>query len=69
MPIYEYECSQCHFIFERFQKLGESGENLTCPQCQTPKPARIISQVGSTGWADFLDRMERVSKGEERFKP
>ena len=69
MPIYEYECKECHHVFERFQKLGEGGKSLSCPACRASNPRKIISQVASTSWADFLDRMERVSKGEERFKP
>ncbi len=33
MPIYEYECSLCHFKFER--KQGFDDEPLTtCPKCQ-----------------------------------
>jgi putative FmdB family regulatory protein len=31
MPIYEYRCRKCGEVFERFQKVNEGGDNLTCP--------------------------------------
>lgn len=33
MPIYEYTCAECHHRFEILQRLGESGDGLSCPQC------------------------------------
>jgi len=33
MPIYEYACTECHHRFEILQRLGESGDALTCPKC------------------------------------
>ena len=40
MPIYEYECSHCHFKFER--KQGFNDEPLTiCPKCQG-KAQRVL---------------------------
>lgn len=40
MPIYEYECSHCHFHFERMQRFDEDPVSI-CPQCQG-KVQRII---------------------------
>jgi putative FmdB family regulatory protein len=49
MPIYEYKCSNCNEVFEEFQTIGGSNENLICPKCNTPRPERIFSAFASTG--------------------
>jgi putative FmdB family regulatory protein len=33
MPIYDYECNQCQFRFEKRQQFNEA-PLATCPQCQ-----------------------------------
>ncbi len=49
MPIYEYKCTQCKHIFEEFQKVGETGENLHCPACGAPAPEKMFSAFASSG--------------------
>jgi putative FmdB family regulatory protein len=48
MPIYEYRCRKCEKTFERFQKMGEGGEKLTCPFCGEKKPGKMISGFSSS---------------------
>ena len=43
MPIYEYECSLCHFQFERKQGFDEEPVAM-CPKCQG-KARRVIHSV------------------------
>ena len=43
MPIYEYECSLCHFQFERKQRFDEEPVAI-CPKCQG-KARRVIHSV------------------------
>lgn len=43
MPIYEFKCQSCGRRFEKLCSLGESGENLNCPQCGTARPQRVMS--------------------------
>lgn len=43
MPIYEYECGQCQFHFERRQRFDEEPVAL-CPECQG-KARRVIHSV------------------------
>ena len=43
MPIYEYECSLCHFCFERKQGFDEEPVAM-CPECQG-KARRILHSV------------------------
>ena len=33
MPIYEYECSKCHHIFEEWVKTSEASDTCACPEC------------------------------------
>ena len=40
MPVYEYECSLCHFRFERKQRFDEEPVAM-CPQCQG-KARRVL---------------------------
>ena len=47
MPIYEYRCRKCEKVFEKFQSVGEGGEELSCPSCGEKKPERIISSFSS----------------------
>ena len=43
MPTYEYECSLCHFHFERKQGFDEEPIAM-CPKCQG-KARRVIHSV------------------------
>ena len=43
MPIYEYECSLCHFRFERKQRFDDEPVAM-CPQCQG-KARRVLHSV------------------------
>ncbi len=43
MPIYEFKCHSCGRRFERLCSMGETGENLACPQCGTAGPRRVMS--------------------------
>ena len=43
MPIYEYECSLCHFHFERRQRFDEEPVAM-CPECQG-KARRVIHSI------------------------
>ena len=43
MPIYEYECSVCHFHFERRQRFDDEPVDM-CPNCQG-KARRVIHSV------------------------
>ena len=43
MPIYEYECSLCHFHFERRQRFDEEPV-APCPKCQG-KARRVLHSV------------------------
>ena len=43
MPIYEYECSLCNFLFEKKQRIHDEAV-AACPKCQG-KARRIFNSV------------------------
>ncbi len=44
MPIYEYQCPQCHNIFEEWLSVSTATDTSPCPECNT-SAARIISNT------------------------
>ena len=61
MPIYEYECSNCHHHFDLMQKINDP-EAKQCPKCFMETVTRLISPAGfqlkGTGWyaTDYKDK-------------
>ncbi len=53
MPIYEYQCPECHTVFEEWQSISAAKDFFACPQC-TAMSSRIISNTAfvlkGSGW-------------------
>lgn len=52
MPLYEYECDQCHHRFEVIQKFSDAPIE-TCPKCGSPVHKVMSSpaiQFKGSGW-------------------
>ncbi|MBA2652226.1 MAG: zinc ribbon domain-containing protein [Tatlockia sp.] len=70
MPIYEYECKNCHHHFDLMQKIGEAAAKQ-CPKCLEETAIRLISAAGfqlkGSGWyaTDFKTKSKPESKKEE----
>lgn len=43
MPVYEYRCTQCQHLFERYLAVGEAAPE--CPQCGQPS-RKVFASVG-----------------------
>ena len=61
MPIYEYQCTNCHHHFDLMQKISD--EPVTqCPQCDNKTVIKLISAAGfqlkGSGWyaTDFKNK-------------
>ncbi len=70
MPIYEYECSLCHFHFERRQRFDEEPVAI-CPKCQG-KARRVLHSIpvifkGSGFYTTDNRKGGAVEKAEERM--
>lgn len=67
MPIYEYECQQCHHRFEELQRVNDPAPEQ-CPECTAPQPTRLVSSAGfqlkGSGWyvTDFKDKPKQTEK-------
>lgn len=61
MPIYEYECPDCHHHFDVIQKFSDIAVS-ECPECHHSSVIRLISapafQLKGTGWyeTDFKNK-------------
>ncbi|MEK7874472.1 MAG: FmdB family zinc ribbon protein [Chloroflexota bacterium] len=70
MPIYEYECFQCHSHFERRQGFDEESIGV-CPECNG-KTSRVIQAVSvvykGSGWY-VTDYGRKSVVGDTASKP
>ena len=74
MPIYEYQCSNCHHQFDIIQKISD--EPLKeCPECHKDTAVKLVSAAGfqlkGTGWyeTDFKNKNPAPSKSTDAPKP
>ncbi|MFH1560782.1 MAG: zinc ribbon domain-containing protein [Chloroflexota bacterium] len=49
MPIYEYECDQCHNKFEMRKSMSEASNYVSCPSCKSNETHRYWSAPNITG--------------------
>ncbi len=67
MPLYEYECRDCHFRFEKLQRLSDPPPPK-CPECGG-KIAQLLSapavQFKGSGWY-VTDYARKGSSGEKK---
>ena len=59
MPIYEFQCNKCGYEFDRLLKVNEDYKKLSCPQCGSKAPTKLVSSFQTNTWSNFLDKMER----------
>lgn len=61
MPIYEYQCTDCHHTFDMLQKINDEPIKK-CPQCTKNTVTRLVSAAGfqlkGSGWyaTDFKNK-------------
>ncbi len=68
MPIYQYVCDACDYMFERVQSFNDEPVS-TCPNCDSGSVRRVISSVGvifkGSGWY-ITDNRRQIS---DKSKP
>lgn len=47
MPIFEYQCQECGYIFEKFQIVRHHTTLPPCPRCQTATTRQLLSRFSS----------------------
>jgi putative FmdB family regulatory protein len=61
MPLYEYQCDECHHRFEKIQKFSDPPVDV-CPSCGKGPVKKLLSspaiQFKGTGWyiTDYAKR-------------
>ena len=48
MPIFEYQCEECNATFERLILRPLTAAQMTCPQCGSPRTAKVLSTFSTT---------------------
>jgi len=49
MPIYEYKCGDCGYVFEEYRALKEADQKAKCPKCEKTGAERVPSVFASCG--------------------
>lgn len=71
MPIYEYQCNNCHHHFDLMQKISDAPVTK-CPQCLNDTVVRLISasgfQLKGNGWyaTDFKNKPSAGEKSTDK---
>ena len=47
MPLYEYQCEQCGYRFERLVSLREAARRSKCSKCGSKSVRKLVSVVAS----------------------
>lgn len=69
MPIYEYQCGECHHQLEALQKMSDA-PLVDCPACGKPALQKQISAAGfrlaGSGWyeTDFKSGKKKNLAGD-----
>ena len=78
MPLYEYQCESCEYIFERQLKMSEYKAPVTepCPMCNNTTVKQIHTKGHGIGdpvrlghikppadWQRFINRMSKANPG------
>ncbi len=67
MPIYEYQCADCHHQFDVLQKISDDSPQH-CPECAKSHVVRLVSaaafQLKGSGWyaTDFKNKGKPAEK-------
>ena len=43
MPIHEFQCRSCDYVFELLLMSKKELEDVTCPKCQSPDVGKLMS--------------------------
>jgi putative FmdB family regulatory protein len=71
MPLYEYECDQCHRRTEKIQKFSDP-ELTVCPHCGGPLHRTVTApafQFSGGGWYKDLYSSAKPAGGNDASKP
>ncbi|OPX39209.1 MAG: hypothetical protein B1H12_00425 [Desulfobacteraceae bacterium 4484_190.2] len=68
MPIYEYQCHDCHRQFQTLIMRGEDEKKLSCPNCGCRSLKKLISRVAyHISESDRLGAFDPGSRQSDSF--
>ncbi len=47
MPLYEFDCADCHESFEELVRASQAATDITCPNCGSRKVKKKLSTFAS----------------------
>jgi putative FmdB family regulatory protein len=48
MPLYEYQCSDCHTRFELLVSFADADNGIVCQKCHSEHVRRLVSAFATT---------------------
>lgn len=45
MPIFEFRCLECGYLFEKLFVNSDEEVNIACPECKSPSFERVVSRT------------------------
>ncbi|MBH32040.1 MAG: transcriptional regulator [Gammaproteobacteria bacterium] len=71
MPIYEYKCESCSYVFEELQKISDAPLKK-CPECQKETLRKQITAAGfklkGAGWYETDFKNKKPSNESKSLK-
>ena len=49
MPIYEFQCKKCGYVFEQLIFASDKTEAVLCPSCGANDPCKLMSSFSCSG--------------------
>ncbi len=59
MPIYEYRCRNCQYLFWKVLKVSAREETLDCPECQSRDLEKLISHFNTKFYLEAAEEAGR----------
>jgi len=61
MPMYEYQCTECHHVFTRLSGLNEDVSTIECPHCHQMKLQKLFSTFATASQGHGLSASSAAS--------
>jgi putative FmdB family regulatory protein len=63
MPVYEYECLECHGKFDSLVRSFSAADDVECRTCSSPNVRRLVSAFAVAGFDDPMTASQTASTG------
>jgi putative FmdB family regulatory protein len=63
MPLYEFECQECHGKFDALVRSFSAADDVACQECSSSNVKRLISTFAVSGFDDPMTASAARSTG------